>query len=176
MQSASIDWPKHAVPEAWIDNLFSKFNALYGARFVDFWGSAPIAEVRKQWGVELRKLSPEQLRAGVATLTDAFPSVPNCGQFLAHCRNARRERVDNAAQLTDQRRADPSQYAGNMQRLKAATRPLNASRSGGVAWAWALLERGTGRSGQALTPEVIRCAEDAIKNHAARGKGERNET
>jgi hypothetical protein len=172
MQPALNDWPKHAVPEAWIDSLFTKFNTLYGARFVDFWGVVPFEEVRRAWGVELRKLSPEQLRAGVATLTDAFPNVPNCAQFLAHCRSARRGALDNAAQLTDQRRADPAQYAEQMARVKAAQH----KQPGGVAWAWRLLERGKSASGGGLPPEVIRCAEDAIRNHAARGKGGSDET
>ena len=90
--------------------------------------------------------------------------------IVAHCRAARVQQTTNAPQLTDARRADATQQAANMQRLRDALKPLQGMpRRAGSAWAWAVLERGTGRSGQPLTPEIIRCAEDAIKNHARKG-------
>jgi hypothetical protein len=92
------DWPANAVPESWIDSLFDKMGAYYGSRFVDMWGAQKLEDVREVWGVELRKLSPEQLRAGVHSLDTAFPFPPTLPQFMAHCRQARRSVP--ASQLT----------------------------------------------------------------------------
>jgi hypothetical protein len=153
------DWPANAVPESWIDSLFDKMGAYYGSRFVDMWGAQKLEDVREVWGVELRKLSPEQLRAGVHSLDTAFPFPPTLPQFMAHCRQARRSVP--ASQLTDQRRADPARYAANMEKVVNAAKPRAPS---GVQWAIDLLKRGTSRSGSPLPAEVRRIAEGAIKN------------
>jgi hypothetical protein len=164
-------WPANAVPETWIDALFEKMAATYGARFADLWRGLDFDAIRREWGIETRKLSREQFAAGVHTLAAGCVDAPTLPRFMAHCRAARREAV-NAAFLTDNRRADPTKYAANMSRVREAAKPRVA---GGVAWAWALLKRGKGASGQALTPEIIRVAEGAIANFAQRGKGEKND-
>lgn len=161
-------WPAHAVPEAWVDSLFAKMATHYGSRFADLWRGADFDAVRRDWGVELRKLSPEQLRAGVHSLADGCVDAPTLPRFMAHCRQARRDTF-NEPQLTDNRRSDPRQYAANMARVREAAKPKAPS---GVAWAHSLLQRGKCASGRALTPEVIRVAEGAIANYAARGKGD----
>lgn len=158
------------VPLEWVEKLFDRFTALYGAQLVAaMWQGANLADVQNVWCAELGKLSPEQMRAGVHSLSDAFPKPPTLPQLMAHCRAARVQQTD-AAQLTDQRRADATQQAGNMQRLRAALAPLQDSpRRAGSAWAWRILERGKSASGLPLPSEVVRCAEDAIKNHARKG-------
>lgn len=166
-QSTPNPWPSNAVPEAWVTALFEKMATTYGTRFADLWRGLDFEAIRREWGVEMKKLSPEQLRAGVHTLADGCLDAPTLPRFMAHCRQARRMSV--AGELTDQRRADPTKYAANMERVRTAARP---KQPGGVAWAWALLERGKSRSGGALPSEVIRVAEGAIANYAARGKGE----
>jgi hypothetical protein len=153
------EWPAHAVPESWIDSLFAKLSAFYGSRFADAWRDTNLDEVREVWGLELRKLSPEQLRAGVHTLDTAFPYPPTLPQFMQHCRQARR--ASSGAQLTDQRRADPAQYAVNMEKVVQAAKPRAPS---GVQWAIDLLKRGKSRSGSPLPAEVRRVAEGAVKN------------
>lgn len=162
--STSSPWPENAVPEAWIDSLFAKLSAFYGSRFADAWRDTNLNDVRRVWGLELRKLSAEQLRAGVHSLDTAFPYPPTLPQFMAHCRQARRD--DKAPALTDQRRADSALYAVNMEKVMNAAKPRAPS---GVQWAVDLLKRGTGRSGQPLPAEVRRVAEAAIANRRTGG-------
>lgn len=160
-------WPDNAVPESWVDSLFTKMSTTYGSRFADMWQGIPIDDVRRAWGIDMRKLSAEQLRAGVHTLDLAFPIPPTWPQFMAHCRQARRSQAPG--QLTDNRRADPARYAANMERVRDAAKPRAPS---GVAWAHALLSRGKSRSGGALPPEVIRVAQGAIENYKRRTGGD----
>lgn len=155
------------VPIDWVQKLFDRMTALYGPRLMaDVWHGVKLEEVHSIWAAELGKLSSAQLGAGVQTLADAFQRPPTLPQLMAHCRTARQQQQATAPQLTDQRRADPKQYAANMERVKDAAKP---KRPNGVAWAWRLLERGTGASGQALTPEVIRVAESAIERYGRKG-------
>ena len=159
------------VPLEWVQKLFDRMAIMYGSRVVaDFWVGLDLAEVKAAWAVELGKLTPEQLGAGVRTMGNAFakrpPSLP---ELMAHCRAAR-PHVTDAPQLTDQTRADPETQRSGMERFREAVRPLAMPRNPGSAWAHRLLERGTSRSGGALPAEVRRVAEGAIANHARRGK------
>lgn len=156
------------VPLEWVQALFDRMGAIYGPRAVaQLWDGANIADVQAVWANELGKLSNSQLGAGVASMADAFKRPPNLGELMAHCRAARAQQHADAPQLTDQRRADPATQREGVARVQAAVEPLarrKAVRSGSQ-WAHDLLKRGTGRSGQPLTPEVIRVAKDAIRNH-----------
>ena len=86
-QPASRDWPADALPEAWIDSLFARMSAFYGARFADMWRGTDLDEVRRTWGRELAGLTRDELRAGVANLRTRFfpPTLP---EFIALCRPA----------------------------------------------------------------------------------------
>lgn len=166
------DWPADAVPREWVDSLFAKMATRYGGRVADMWRGLDGEEVRKAWGVEMAKLSPEQLREGVRTLADAFQQPPNVGQFLAHCRAARQAQTARAvAALTDQRRADVTTQREGMDRLRRELAPLNAPRGVGVDWAIRLLERGTSASGAPLPSEVVRVARTAIANKTGKRGG-----
>lgn len=174
-QSTPSEWPASAVPESWITALFEKLANQYGARFLDLWRGVDMVGVRREWGMALAKLSPEQLRAGVHSLHD-LKAVPTLAEFVAHCRQARREDAGTNAQLTDQRRADAATQREGMARLREAVKPLMSARiNPGSQWAHDLLARGTGRSGQPLTPEVIRVAKDAIRNHSRSTRGGDND-
>jgi hypothetical protein len=167
--TAANDWPANAVPAAWVESLFEKMATIYGSRFHALWGDVDPHSVRKTWGVELAKLSPEQLRAGVHSLCDTLADPPTLPRFMGHCRAARQQQA-NAPQLTDQRRADPATQREGMQRFRDAVRPLAMGRSNpGSKWARDLLARGTGPYGATLTPEVRRVAERAVAHHATRG-------
>lgn len=154
------------MPEHWIDSLFAKMTAFYGSAFSRMWHDANTQEVRKAWGIELFKLSPAQLRAGVNSLAASFPMPPTLPQFIAHCRQARRDEAASSPALTDQRRSDANVYAAGMANVRNAAKTLAAKRPSGVAWAHRLLERGTSASGSALPDEVIRCAREAIANYS----------
>lgn len=84
-QHRSADWPADAVPESWIDSLFTKMTGFYGSKFLDMWRGVDMQDVRRMWGLELAELKREELKRGVATLvTRQFP--PTLPEFIQLCR------------------------------------------------------------------------------------------
>ena len=74
-----------ALPESWIERLFARFSAMYGAKFADAWRGCNIADVKAVWGDALGGYSRDELAAGVAKCLqrDWPPTLP---EFLKLCR------------------------------------------------------------------------------------------
>ena len=69
----------------WVDRLFARLSALYGARFADMWSACDLAHVKEVWRSELADLAPEEVARGVeATRGLKFP--PTLPEFFALCR------------------------------------------------------------------------------------------
>lgn len=164
-QPPSHDWPVNAIPQRWVEALFEKMTAFYGARFADLWRGADVAVVKRAWGIELAKLSSQQMKAGAENLAQ-IGKAPTLPEFIAHCRQCRIEAVASESQkLTDGTRASAETVGANMPQIKQAA--ARAARMvGTVGWAFELIIRGTARNGAALTPEARRHAEDAILSGA----------
>lgn len=163
----STDWPVNAIPEKWIEVLFTAMSSTYGARFADLWRGSKTDDVKRQWAVELAKLSSPQMRAGRETLTD-LERAPTLPEFMAHCRRARAEAVSTAAQITDQTPASPQVVEANLGRLHKIRAPLMQPKEPTAECAYRLLMRGTSQSGRELPYEVRRCATDAVSSSAGR--------
>lgn len=74
-----------ALPEPWIERLFSRFEALYGAKFADAWKGCDLRNVKAVWAETLGACSREELSAGItACLTKDWP--PTLPEFLKLCR------------------------------------------------------------------------------------------
>jgi hypothetical protein len=74
-----------ALPEPWIERLFSRFEAMYGARFADAWRGCNLQRVKAVWAEELGGYSREELSSGIAAcLTKDWP--PTLPEFLKLCR------------------------------------------------------------------------------------------
>ena len=84
--SLATSQPKSsALPESWIERLFARFEAIYGARFADAWKSCDLHNVKSVWAECLGGYSREELAAGVARcLTRDWP--PTLPEFLRLCR------------------------------------------------------------------------------------------
>lgn len=80
----SHDWPQNALPSHWIDALLTKFEVYYGDKFHRQWANVPRDAMRKQWAIDLAKLSREELAAGVEALKHAEwpPTLP---EFIGLC-------------------------------------------------------------------------------------------
>jgi len=83
--SASPDWPSNALPAHWIDSLLTRFEVYYGDKFHRQWANVPRDTMRKQWAVDLARLTKEELAAGVEALKgEAWP--PTLPEFLNLCK------------------------------------------------------------------------------------------
>ena len=85
--AASTDWPANAVPESWIDSLFTRMSGSYGSKFADLWRGTDLASVRILWGTELAHLSRDELRVGVEALRRR-PFPPTLPEFISLCQPA----------------------------------------------------------------------------------------
>ncbi|PRE20314.1 hypothetical protein [Burkholderia multivorans] len=159
------DWPLDALPQHWVEALFSKMAAFYGSRFASLWNGVNVVEVQRAWAIELGKLSREQLKAGSDNLT-ALPKPPTLPEFVALCRQARSEQMASAVpRLADERPADRATVEANLGAIRKVQQRV-MRREPTAEWAFKLLLRGKSASGAALPSEVVRCARDAIVSSA----------
>lgn len=162
-QPPSHDWPANAIPERWVEALFSAMAATYGARFADLWRGAKVEDVKRQWGVELARLTSAQMKAGRETMTD-LERPPTLPEFMAHCRRARVEAVaSEAPRLENSPSVTPEMADEGLKKIRAASARV-AKRVLTAEWAFKLLMRGKSDSGKPIPFEVVRCASDAISS------------
>ncbi|MDR5784087.1 hypothetical protein QCE63_32215 [Caballeronia sp. LZ065] len=168
------EWPENALPLKWMEVLFSKMSAFYGARFADAWRGTNPVEVQKAWAVELAKLSKAQLKAGSDNLT-ALVKAPTLPEFIAHCKQARVEAAASTApQLENGVRASAETVGAAMPQIRQAA--ARAARLvGSVAWAFDMVSTGRARNGSSLTAEVLRHAEDAVLSGSGAQAAYRND-
>lgn len=74
-----------ALPEPWIERLFRRFEAMYGARFADAWRGCDLRNVKSVWAEQLGQYSREELATGALKCMerDWPPTLP---EFLKLCR------------------------------------------------------------------------------------------
>lgn len=73
------------LPPKWIDKLFGRFDAYYGARFGDQWRGSDLDMVKAVWAEKLGQLTPDELRRGVDALGRCrYP--PTLPEFFELCR------------------------------------------------------------------------------------------
>ena len=77
------------LPSEWIDRLFARFGAMYGAQWAEKWRGFDIDEVKATWAENLSGVSGDQLRRALdhAKSNCAFP--PSLPEFLGICRQFR---------------------------------------------------------------------------------------
>ena len=85
-QTLATSQPKSsALPEEWIERLFARFEAMYGARFADSWKGCDLRNVKIVWAETLGSLSRDELSAGIAgCMTREWP--PTLPEFVKLCR------------------------------------------------------------------------------------------
>lgn len=75
------------VPLSWIEKLFERLSAYYGARFADMWRGCDLEGVKQVWAAELGDCTRDEIARGVAACRtrDWPPTLP---EFLKLCRPA----------------------------------------------------------------------------------------
>lgn len=83
----------------WIERLFSRLAALYGAAFGRQWEGTNLADVKALWADKLGGFTAAQIGSAL-TACDERPYPPNAAEFLMLCRDiAKRERDSRLAAL-----------------------------------------------------------------------------
>lgn len=72
-------------PISWVESLFARMEAMYGAKFLDMWRGTDISLVKQMWADEMGKLSADDLKRGYAALMtrDWPPSLP---EYVKMCK------------------------------------------------------------------------------------------
>jgi hypothetical protein len=155
-------WPITAIPQRWVETLFGALMATYGVRFADLWRGADIAVVKRQWGIELAKLTSSQMKAGRDNLM-ALIKAPTCPEFIAHCKQSRMEAAAHEApKLENLPRMTPEQAAEGLAKVHAGIRKIRRDEPG-AEWAFRIL------LGKKPVPfEVSRHASDAVTSPAGK--------
>ena len=79
------------LPMPWIEKLFGRMFALYGAKFADAWKGCDIDEVKSVWAEKLAGFHamPNCIKTAIDACDDR-PWPPNLPEFLQLCRDAAR--------------------------------------------------------------------------------------
>jgi hypothetical protein len=164
-QPQSPGWPANAIPERWVEALFTAMSATYGARFADLWRGSKIEDVKRQWGVGLAKLSSLQMKAGRETMTDLERS-PTLPEFIAHCRRARSEAAaTETPQLEHTPKFTPEKAIENIKALDSMIARMRTRAEPNAEWAFRFMLRVESAS-EGMAFESIRCASDAVTSKA----------
>lgn len=125
-----------ALPDAWIEKVFQKFEDFYGARWAALYGDFPRARVMATWAEELAGFAamPECIgRAVKVQLASVHP--PTLPDFMAVCRNEARRRPavkalpvpDAPAEAREERRAKVAEFARKFGRRSQDGGPQEAA-------------------------------------------------
>lgn len=74
-------------PPQWVERIFGRMAAMYGARFADMWRGCNLGEVKGTWAHSLTGYSADEIARGLQACTqhDWPPTLP---EFLRMCRAA----------------------------------------------------------------------------------------
>jgi hypothetical protein len=87
MLASSSDAPPAALPVEWVERLFRRLGAIFGAKLADSFAGIPLADVKGEWGEALADYRAEEIRRGIEECrTRKWP--PMLGEFLLLCRPA----------------------------------------------------------------------------------------
>lgn len=78
---------RDAVPETWVEAIFTRLSAQLGAKVADLFAGVPPATVKAEWAEALAGFDPSEISRGLKSCqTRAF--APTLGEFLRLCRPA----------------------------------------------------------------------------------------
>lgn len=143
-----------SLPDAWVEQIFSKLTLVYGHAFLSRWDGLDINAVKADWGKELAgfQQSPRSINYALANLPERAPTVL---EFRALARRAPPEVLPRL----DAPSADPKRMEEELAKLRAAAN-LPRGEDDRRGWARAIVARH--RAGDKATPTVLRIAEECL--------------
>lgn len=77
------------LPLPWVDELFKRFEAMYGAQFVQKWQDCDIAMVKQEWADALHSMSGETIKAALQACREQCKFPPSSPEFYQLCKQFR---------------------------------------------------------------------------------------
>lgn len=86
--SATLPAKLCALPDSWVERIFSRMSALYGALFRERWRDCDLVEVKAVWAEELSSFSdnPECFGLALKAMVGECKFPPTLPEFVAICR------------------------------------------------------------------------------------------
>jgi len=123
-----------ALPDAWIDRIFQRFEGRYGSLFIDRWRGCDMANVRETWATELAGYAdrPDCIAYALKSLSTAqFP--PTLPEFIEACRRAPEK--ESLAALPH--KLTPEDHERARKAAEQAVAALKPKHDGGIDRHWA---------------------------------------
>jgi hypothetical protein len=160
------DWPLNALPLGAVERILALMSATYGSRFASLWSGTDPIQMKKVWGVELAKLSDEQRKAGISSLT-ALAKAPTLPEFIAFCKQTRLEQAAfQTPRLEHVTPADQKVIDANLAQIRRFSKPKRMS--GNPGWAYDFMIRGAALNAQPTSFEVAKSCREAILSAVGR--------
>lgn len=101
MSSLPSDTASKPLPGAWVDRLFARFVAIYGAQKTQsMWAGADMAEVKELWGEQLGRFKAESIAGSLQRLVESGNQwPPTLPEFVELCRQSSVERARTSVAL-----------------------------------------------------------------------------
>lgn len=81
-----------------VQRLFKRFQARYGRKALTMYGGIPEADIWEEWGEQLGKFTPDDIRAALdASITTHLEFPPTLPQFVDLCKSAQQRRATTSA-------------------------------------------------------------------------------
>lgn len=158
-----------ALPDRWIDKIFSRMEAFYGSTFIDKWRNTDVLEVKAVWANELANFSdnPECFSKALKELMDEHKTFPpSLPEFVELCR---RNYVQPSATLL---LPPPSPLSRDEAAKRANEIGVIVSRYPADGLGWAKMLRNKYLAGEKLLPIQISLASEALGEVWSMGKVE----
>jgi hypothetical protein len=78
-----------SLPLPWIEALFAKFSAFYGAQFAQKWAGSNLDQVKTEWADALGRFEGLTLKAAVEHCRDNVQFPPSLPEFVTICKSQR---------------------------------------------------------------------------------------
>lgn len=114
--NATLPVKLSALPDSWVERIFSRMAALYGTLFSDRWRDADLSEVKAVWAEELASFSdnPECYGLALKALVDGYKFPPTLPEFVALCRAS----YKRPTQISLEHKLSPEEIERNKQRAR----------------------------------------------------------
>lgn len=141
---------------SWVERLFSRLAALYGASFGRQWEGTNLAEVKAVWAEKLGGFTSENIGAALRSCDDR-PFPPNLPEFIELCRQNAKQSNRPLLETTPVQ-LSPEEFAERAKQLESSFLRTNDRDYRG----WCKELRGRYLAGEILLPIQISMASEAM--------------
>lgn len=105
------------LPAKWIDELFKRFEGMYGAQFVAKWDGLDVANIKRVWGQDLDGISGETIADALVACKENCKFPPSSAEFFQLCKAVRRPPAQEKYMLPHHKNYSPEVAKANLEKM-----------------------------------------------------------